>query len=70
VIGSATGTLATTDNAETISGETDPGAASAQRRPRRESFGILKGKIWIAPDFDDIPEGFEPYLGDNDVKDN
>lgn len=41
----------------------------SQRRPRRESFGILKGKIWIAPDFDDIPEGFEPYLGDDYEKD-
>ena len=49
--------------------ESDTGAAPIERRPRRESYGILKGKIWIAPDFDDIPEGFEPYLGDDDVKD-
>ena len=24
--------------------------------------GLLKGKIWIAPDFDEIPEEFEEYL--------
>ena len=24
--------------------------------------GSLKGKIWIAPDFDEIPEEFEEYL--------
>lgn len=42
--------------------------APIQRRPRRESYGILKDKIWIASDFDDIPVGFEPYLGDDYVK--
>lgn len=24
--------------------------------------GSMKGKIWIAPDFDEIPEEFEEYL--------
>ncbi len=24
--------------------------------------GLLKGQIWIAPDFDEIPEEFEEYL--------
>jgi prevent-host-death family protein len=24
--------------------------------------GALKGQIWIAPDFDEIPEEFEEYL--------
>lgn len=55
------------DDAHAASGEPDPDAKPSQRRPRRDSFGILKSKIWIAPDFDDIPEGFEPYLGDDDV---
>jgi hypothetical protein len=26
------------------------------------AFGALKGKIWIAPDFDDTPECFEEYI--------
>ena len=26
----------------------------ATKRPRR--LGVLKGKIWIAPDFDELPE--------------
>ena len=29
------------------------------KEPRRP--GRLKGRIWIAPDFDEIPEGFEDY---------
>lgn len=29
--------------------------------PRREP-GALKGKIWIADDFDEIPPEFEEYL--------
>jgi hypothetical protein len=24
-------------------------------------LGMLKGKVWMAPDFNDIPEGFEEY---------
>jgi prevent-host-death family protein len=31
-----------------------------ERKPRVP--GDLKGRIWIAPDFDDIPEGFEDYV--------
>ena len=35
-------------------------AAEPRRAPR---FGTMKGTIlYIAPDFDDIPEGFEDYL--------
>ena len=30
------------------------------RKPRVP--GSMKGKIWIAPDFDEIPEEFEEYL--------
>jgi antitoxin (DNA-binding transcriptional repressor) of toxin-antitoxin stability system len=37
-------------------------ATPSEARPRRK-FGTLKGTIlYIAPDFDDIPEGFEDYL--------
>lgn len=25
-------------------------------------LGMLKGKVWMAPDFDEIPEGFEEYV--------
>ena len=25
-------------------------------------LGMLKGKVWMAPDFDEIPEGFEEYI--------
>ena len=34
---------------------------TTEREPPR--FGTLKGTVlYIAPDFDDIPEGFEEYL--------
>jgi hypothetical protein len=33
----------------------------AKRRPRKA--GALKDKLVLAPDFDEIPEGFEEYLG-------
>lgn len=26
-------------------------------------LGMLKGMVWMAPDFDEIPEGFEEYVG-------
>ncbi len=29
---------------------------------RRGGLGIAKGQIWMAEDFDDIPEGFEEYM--------
>jgi len=29
------------------------------KHPRE--LGRLEGRIWIAPDFDEIPEGFEDY---------
>lgn len=29
--------------------------------PRRRLPGRLKGRIWMAADFDEIPEGFEDY---------
>lgn len=31
-------------------------------RKRKENAGRMKGKIWIADDFNDIPEGFEDYI--------
>lgn len=30
----------------------------------RGLVGSARGKIWMADDFDEIPEGFEPYLPD------
>lgn len=37
--------------------------AAPQPQPAPRMFGTLKGTIlYIAPDFDDIPEGFEDYL--------
>jgi antitoxin (DNA-binding transcriptional repressor) of toxin-antitoxin stability system len=38
-----------------------PAPATSSREPPK--LGTLKGTIlYIAPDFDDIPEGFEDYL--------
>lgn len=37
------------------SGETTPGK-------KRGGLGIAKGQVWIADDFDEIPEGFEDYM--------
>lgn len=31
-------------------------------RKRKENAGRMKGKIWIADDFNNIPEGFEDYI--------
>ena len=31
------------------------------KKPKRR-FGILKGKIQMAPDFDETPSGFEEYM--------
>ena len=37
--------------------------ATVQFEPKQRMFGTLKGTIlYIAPDFDDIPEGFEEYM--------
>lgn len=36
-------------------------AYSAPKVPRKP--GMLKGKIWIAPDFDELPEGFAETFG-------
>ena len=30
--------------------------------PQKRILGQYAGKIWMAPDFDDIPEGFEEYV--------
>lgn len=30
---------------------------------RGRKAGALKGEIWIGPDFDEIPAGFEGYTG-------
>ncbi len=70
LIGIAPEQIEMADNAHATPGEPDPAAKSIKRRPRRELIGSLEGKIWIAPDFDDIPEGFEPYLGDDFDKDS
>ncbi len=43
----------------------DKPVATLRAAPSREAprFGTLKGTIlYIAPDFDDIPEGFEDYV--------
>lgn len=29
---------------------------------KRPKFGALKGQIWMAPDFDEIPEDFREYI--------
>lgn len=29
---------------------------------REIELGVFKGKIWIAPDFDETPPEFEPYI--------
>jgi prevent-host-death family protein len=34
----------------------------AQTKPRRRMYGDLKGKIWMADDFNDTPEDFKEYL--------
>jgi len=40
--------------------ETNNTASLAEER--RKYFGRLKGKIWIADDFDQTPEEFNEYL--------
>jgi prevent-host-death family protein len=30
--------------------------------PRKRRLGQLKGQIWMADDFDELPEGFEDYV--------
>ncbi len=39
-------------------------------RKKRGLVGSMEGKIWMADDFDEIPEGFEPYLPDIPEKDD
>ena len=38
------------------------GTRKPEKQGSRGGLGSLKGKIWIAEDFKDIPEGFEDYL--------
>jgi len=45
----------------TRSGEPLVRLVPAQRR-RNPNFGFAQGQIELAPDFDDIPEEFGPYL--------
>jgi hypothetical protein len=33
-----------------------------KKRPRSESWGILKGKVWMADDFNDTPDCFKEYI--------
>jgi len=32
------------------------------QQPQQRQLGGWKGKFWMAPDFDQIPEGFDEYL--------
>lgn len=36
-------------------------AASAEAKPRKKLRGAMKGKIWIAPDFDVLGPEWEEY---------
>jgi antitoxin (DNA-binding transcriptional repressor) of toxin-antitoxin stability system len=36
-------------------------------RKKRGFVGSLQGKIWMADDFDEIPEGFEDYMPDENT---
>ena len=38
---------------------------SVKRSRKRGFVGSLEGKIWMAEDFDEIPEGFEEYMPDS-----
>lgn len=31
-------------------------------KKKRGGLGIAKGQVWMADDFDEIPEGFEEYM--------
>ena len=37
-------------------------ASYITKPPEPLYFGCMKGKMWIADDFDEIPEGFEEYI--------
>jgi hypothetical protein len=54
------------DRAIKVKAEMEPVAESSPKLPASESlkgFGCLKGKIWMAPDFDDPLEDFKDYMG-------
>jgi antitoxin (DNA-binding transcriptional repressor) of toxin-antitoxin stability system len=36
-------------------------------RKKRGLIGSMRGKIWMADDFDEIPEGFEDYMPERPV---
>lgn len=40
----------------------ETGARKPEKQGSRGGLGSLKGEIWIAEDFKDIPEGFEDYV--------
>jgi antitoxin (DNA-binding transcriptional repressor) of toxin-antitoxin stability system len=40
---------------------------TAPSRKKRGFVGSLEGKIWMAEDFDEIPEGFEDYIPEKDM---
>jgi antitoxin (DNA-binding transcriptional repressor) of toxin-antitoxin stability system len=53
--------LVLTDNGQPLAKLVRITQPTPARKPRR--FGTLKGSIlYLAPDFDAIPEGFEDYL--------
>ena len=40
-----------------------PVAKVSPVKTKEEWFGMDEGKIWMADDFDETPEGFDDYLG-------
>ena len=61
--------LAKAENGEDVVIVRDDGSTFAvvptQPTLKKRGFvGSARGKIWMADDFDEIPEGFEPYLPD------
>jgi prevent-host-death family protein len=40
--------------------------ATTEAVPPRRKFGAWKGRVWMAPDWKDIPEEFRPIVGEDD----
>ena len=49
-------------NKKSIPFEIDTVETATIKRPRSEFFGILKGKVWMADDFDAPLEEFKEYM--------
>ena len=43
-------------------GDAPPADSAPAKRDRPPMFGALKGKMWIAPDFDEPLEEFKDYM--------